>query len=85
MMRTEQFLDPAIYEEGQEITVFGHLNGEVERTVGERIIKMPLVEAEQFHLWEDYRDRNQRYYPYSGYNCYPYPYRYRFGYGHYWW
>ena len=85
VIRTAEFLDPAIYEEGQEITVFGRLNGEVERSVGERSITMPVVDAEQLHLWEDYRDRDQRYYPYSGYDYYPYPYRSRFGYGYYWW
>lgn len=73
VMRTEQFLDPAIYAQGLPITVFGYLNGEAERAVGNKTIKLPIVEGHQFHLWMEYQNYDRYYYPSPiFYDYYPY-------------
>ncbi|MCX8049639.1 MAG: Slp family lipoprotein [Methylohalobius sp.] len=82
LMRTEQFLDPAIYLREREITVVGTGAGIAERQIGKRSVKLPLLEAERWHLWPK-RERTPVYYPYWWY--YPYPMYYRYGWPYWWW
>ena len=42
VIKSTDFFDPIIYTKNRKITVVGTLNGEIERTVGERIIRVPL-------------------------------------------
>lgn len=86
-----EFLDPAIYTKGAEITVTGTIKGSIERTVGNKTIHIPLITAKNIHLWpQTYREDstywNNRYrYAPPGYYGYPFFYNgyyrpYRF-----WW
>ncbi len=45
------FLDPAIYEEGRELTVAGTLDGIEERPVGDYPYHYPRIQATGHHLW----------------------------------
>ncbi|HRQ05781.1 MAG TPA: Slp family lipoprotein [Nitrosomonas halophila] len=82
-IKTSKFLDPAIFVKDAEITVAGSVKGEIERLVGHKPVRMPLIEAEAVCLWpKEYRGR--RYYdeaifryvpdPYFGGYCGPYGY-----------
>lgn len=81
-VETSEFLDPAIFTTDAEVTITGTLKGEVERTVGNKTILIPLISAEAIYLWPmDYRERHNYYgsrrhhmypaYPYFGYYGYP--------------
>ena len=74
LMWTDGFLDPGIYAEGRRITVFGEVNGQAERTIGRRVLMLPVIKALDHYLWKDY-DRTLDY-PYPIFND-PYsPYGY---------
>lgn len=45
------FVDPAIYEQGRDITVSGHLDGATRRQVGDYRYNYPRVQVEGHHLW----------------------------------
>ena len=45
VVKSAEFLDPAIYAKDKEITVAGVITGDIERTVGKRIIQVPLLSA----------------------------------------
>ena len=72
---SKQFLDPAIYANGTSITVVGTLQGTLEKQIGKKIITVPIVSINSFHIWPQYP---QNYYsPYGYYpNYYGYGYRY---------
>lgn len=74
MAVSKQFLDPAIYVEGTEMTVTGHLAGTVQQSVDQKSVTVPLVEIDDFYVWPQYQPS---YYDY-GYSYYPYSYK--FGY-----
>ncbi|MFW5443876.1 MAG: Slp family lipoprotein [Methylococcaceae bacterium] len=86
---SKQFLDPAIYTKGTEITIAGSLQGVTEKKIGEKTIKMPVVSIDNYHIWPElqqnyyrgYYDYPYSYYGYRG-GFYPYSY-YRGGYGYY--
>ncbi|MCO6427326.1 Slp family lipoprotein [Nitrosomonas communis] len=94
VIESSEFLDPAVYAKDSEITVAGTLKGDIERTIGNKIIRVPLISATAIYLWpKDYRYYYYgpgRYsyppYPYSGY-YYGYPFFFRGYYGpyRYWW
>lgn len=80
------FLDPAIFYEGRDITVYGAVEGERAGRIGGRDYDYPVVRVEAHELWRimDPRDYPPAYrgyyydafYPWGPY-MYPYP-RYRF-------
>jgi len=72
VIKSAEFLDPAVYAKDKEITVAGVLTGKIERTVGKRLIHVPLVTASALYLWpSDYYDSRQYGpYPYYGYPGY---------------
>jgi outer membrane lipoprotein len=82
-VETSKFLDPAIFTADAEITITGTLKGEIERTVGNKTILIPLISADSIYLWPRgyYRGRRHYYgdrrhymypaYPYFGYYGYP--------------
>ena len=76
-----EFLDPAIYTKGTAVTVTGVIKGDIERTVGNKTIRIPLISAKTIHLWpQNYREDSAywnsryRYGPYPGYYGYPFFY-----------
>jgi len=68
LMYSEKFLDPAVYTKGAQITVAGVLTGAVERMIGKKSLKLPIIKISQDYLWPTYS--RPRYYGYPGY--YPY-------------
>ncbi len=85
----DKFLDPAIYTKGVEVTVIGTVKGNIERTIGNKTIRIPLITAKAIHLWpRSYREDNlYRYGPYHGYYGYGHPFFYNGYYRPYrfWW
>ncbi|MGF1613713.1 MAG: Slp family lipoprotein, partial [Gammaproteobacteria bacterium] len=51
MIRTAQFLDPAIYAPGRLVTVAGTLTGGREGSIGAYIYHFPVVRPINLHLW----------------------------------
>ena len=51
LVRSEQFLDPAIYQKGSRLTVVGRLSRSEVRSIGGFQYAYPLVEAIEIKLW----------------------------------
>ena len=51
LLRTSEFLDPAVYAPGRRITVVGEVAGSEERKVGELPYRYPVITAERIRLW----------------------------------
>jgi outer membrane lipoprotein len=86
LIRQPDFLDPAIYKEGREITVAGKVAGKEVQPLGNSQYTYPVVAAKELYLWE-WRPVYQPIYPYPpwyydpyyvGWPRYPY-------WGHPWW
>lgn len=85
IVRSQNFLDPAIYEKNSKITVTGTIKGTVERAVGRKALALPLVEIGNIYIWPETDYQDVYYGPYMGYYpYYYYPYS-RFGYYYYPW
>jgi outer membrane lipoprotein len=86
VVKIAEFLDPVVYTKNKTITVAGMINGSIERTVGKRVIQVPLISATAIHLWPTNPNRygypNYGPYPYFGYPGY-FPYYPRGFYGSY--
>ena len=69
MISANEFLDPAVYKEGVEVTVLGVLTGKIKQQVGEKILTLPVLSIKHIHLWPDRRqyDDNGYYYLRSPY------------------
>lgn len=68
------FLEPEVYTEGRQITIFGRLQGTESHAIGDFAYLYPVIKVEHYYLWPikqnmDYRD-DWRYDPW------PYPYYY---------
>jgi outer membrane lipoprotein len=79
LIKSAEFLDPAVYKKDTEITVAGILKGDIERLVGNKTLRVPLISPTVIHLWPAYVPGN--YYGYGGFG-YGYPY---YGYYPYYW
>lgn len=90
---SSEFLDPAVYAKGKEITAAGLLNGDEELMIGKKPLRLPKLNATTLYLWPEY-DRSSYYYnrgfgpggfyPYPGYyGYYGYPYFWGGYYGYY--
>jgi outer membrane lipoprotein len=68
------FLDPAVFAAGREVTVTGRITGEETRTLGEYAYRMPKLAIEQLLLWPE-RAEVQRVVIYDDYwgPFFPYP------------
>lgn len=91
VIQSPEFLDPALYVKGSEITVAGIVSAETERIIGKKSLRLPVITIQAIYLWP--RDQQSGYsgygyapyysdyysYPYRGYG---YPYR-SYGYRHY--
>ncbi|MGH8601656.1 MAG: Slp family lipoprotein [Gammaproteobacteria bacterium] len=86
--RVEGFLDPDVYKTDREATVYGVIEGQLMRKIGEKSYEYPLVKAETVYLWPDYSQYTYRYspyyYPYYSLRPYPFYYGFRFGRSYYW-
>ena len=75
--RVSGFLDPAVYEEGRQVTVVGTLAETVTGRIGEHAYRYLVVTAEAVHLWEPIAERSDRdlYYDPFYYDPFWYPWR----------
>lgn len=71
VIKSSEFLDPAVYEKDREITVAGVLEGDIERTVGKKKVLVPLVSSTAHYLWPVYQNAPYGY-GYGGYGMGPY-------------
>jgi outer membrane lipoprotein len=78
LVRSTDFLDPAVYAKDKEMTVAGTVGGDVSRTIGNKVMRLPLISAAIIYLWPDY----QRDYYYGGYGGFGLGYP--IGYPYYW-
>jgi outer membrane lipoprotein len=51
LVKSQGFLDPAIYASGRELTVHGSVEGMSEKTIGEYRYRYPVVRADTLYLW----------------------------------
>jgi outer membrane lipoprotein len=51
LVRTREFLDPAVYARGRRLTVLGTVAGVEDRRVGELPYSYPVINAERIKLW----------------------------------
>ncbi len=82
-----QFLDPAIYSTGTELTIAGIVQKTIVKKIGQKEVPIPVITMTNHHIWPQYRqteDWDYNYnYRYYGYRRYPYNYYYRGGYRYY--
>ncbi len=83
LIKSNDFLDPAVYAKDKQITVAGTLIGDLERTIGKKAMRLPLVLAATVHLWPVYAYNN--YYDSFGYGYNPYYGGYPYYWGNYYW
>ncbi len=83
VFKSPQFLDPAVYTKNAEITVAGILTGDIERTIGKKVMRLPLISATTIYLWPTYTYSN--YYDGFGYGYNPYYGGYPYYWGSYYW
>jgi outer membrane lipoprotein len=89
VIKSQEFLDPAVYKKDTAITIAGVLEGDTERTIGNKTLRIPLVAAKQIHLWQQ-QEYNPYYGGYGGYGGFGfgsgfYPYGGFYGYSPYYW
>jgi outer membrane lipoprotein len=58
IIQSSTFLDPIVYTKDTEVTVFGPLAGDTERTVDKRILKLPVVLSQTIFMWPKYEPSN---------------------------
>jgi outer membrane lipoprotein len=76
VVKTSEFLDPAIYEKDREVTVVGVLDGDIVRSVGHKTIQVPLLSTKAHYLWPVYQYQSG----YGYYGGYGGPYAGPYGY-----
>jgi len=54
VFKSPGFLEPAVYTANAKITVAGTLTGDIERTVGKKVLRVPLISATTIYLWPVY-------------------------------
>ncbi len=83
VIKSSEFLDPAVYSKNTKITVAGMLIGDIERMVGKKTLRVPMVSATTIYLWPTYEYSN--YYDGFGYGYNPYYGGYPYYWGNYYW
>jgi outer membrane lipoprotein len=68
----DQYLDPAIYDQGRQITVAGKVLGSYAGQVGKADYLYPLISCAEMHLWP--RVSRDTMYPVYSYPWFLYPY-----------
>jgi outer membrane lipoprotein len=79
LLRSPDFLDPAVYAPGRRVTVIGTVTGEEERKVGELPYRYPVIALERIRLWAQEVAQYGAYYPWPGWPYGPYYDPYYFG------
>jgi outer membrane lipoprotein len=74
LLRSPDFLDPAVYAPGRRITVIGTVAGLEERKVGELPYRYPVIAVERIRLWPQEVAQYGTYYPWVGWPYGPYYY-----------
>ncbi len=75
-----QFLDPAIFKEGREVTVTGPIKQIEERLIGEFVYAYPIIDATTIYLWAERLERVSYYT--GGFYYWPHYIPYFYGGGH---
>ncbi len=92
--KSTKFLDPLVYAKNSEITVAGTLSGNINRTIGQKAMTLPLVSSITLYLWPAYTYNNNNYYggygyggfaPYGGFGGFGYYSPYYYGFPRYGW
>lgn len=84
LIKSPEFLDPAVYTKDTKITVAGTLGGDMERTIGKKVVRLPLVSASTIYLWPVYV-YSPYYYDSFGYGYDPFYGGYPYYWGNYYW
>ncbi|CUS48590.1 MAG: starvation-inducible outer membrane lipoprotein Slp [Idiomarinaceae bacterium HL-53] len=74
-IRVNGFIDPEIYKQGREVSVFGLFSGLEAGEIGEFDYAFPVIESEGLKLWSERTERQRV--DVMFYNSYP-SYRFRF-------
>jgi len=61
LIRSEQFLDPALYPAGTLITVVGQLQGSEERPIGQMSYRYPVITPQEIKKWPQQTDPGPRF------------------------
>jgi outer membrane lipoprotein len=69
LLRSPDFLDPAVYSPGRRITVIGTVSGVEDRKVGDVPYRYPVITLERVRLWPKDVVLESGYYPWA-----PWPY-----------
>lgn len=74
IVKTREFLEPAVYTKDRILTVIGKLSALTEERVDEKTLTLPVLELESHYLWPKQTRYNDDYnrLPYN--DCYPTPY-----------
>ena len=78
IVKTQEFLDPEVYQNGLRFTVTGTIGKTIEGKVGERDYLYPTIDVESHYLWP--RRTQHRHYVTPGYWFYGFHPYWRFGY-----
>jgi outer membrane lipoprotein len=71
LLRSKEFLDPAVYAPGRRLSVIGEVSGTEERKIGEVAYRYPVIAVERIRLWAMDVVVVP---PYYGWPSWPYPY-----------
>ncbi|MDP2180139.1 Slp family lipoprotein [Methylicorpusculum sp.] len=92
LIQSPRFLDPAVYQKDLDITVAGLFTGESEKRIGNKTLKIPIIQENTLYLWPK---QQPQYYYWNEFGYGPYyspfyfgfrPYRYYgYPYGRYYW
>lgn len=72
LLRSADFLDPAVYAAGRRISVIGTVSGVEERKVGELPYRYPVIAVERIRLWAQDVAQYGAYYPWGAWPYDPY-------------
>jgi len=79
LARVSAFLDPQIFQIGRKMTVFGTVDKQISRKIGEHPYPYPVIAVKDYHLWPEetvYDDGYYGFYIWSPWwYGYPHPYR----------
>jgi outer membrane lipoprotein len=92
VIKSSEFLDPAVYAKDREVTVAGTVEGDIQRMIGKKSVRLPLLSSKAIYLWPvyqydpyAYRGFGYGFSPYFGYGYYGSPFYWGGGYRPYWW
>jgi outer membrane lipoprotein len=74
LIKSHEFLDPAVYEKDTELTVAGTLLEEVERKIGNKTLRLPVIASQIIHRWPKFELRNDYNVPGYGFGGFGYGY-----------